>query len=58
MLQEYFPVIIGYTYQTFATFWVKWTKKIAAFWKLAPRLIGDILNIINFLVLCKNGCLM
>ena len=26
-----FPCHIGYTYQTFATFWVKQTKKIEAF---------------------------
>ena len=25
-------------YQTFATFWVKRTQKLAAFWNLAPRL--------------------
>ena len=38
MFQGHFPVIC--TYQTFATFWVKRTQKLAAFLNLAPRLIN------------------
>ena len=44
MFQGYFPVI--YTYQTFAIFLVKRTKKLAAFWKLAPRL--------DMSIICKH----
>ena len=38
MFQGYFPVIC--TYQTFATFWVKRTQKLAVFLKLGSQTTG------------------